>query len=344
MHEILATACEKGASDIHVTVGSPIVFRMNGGLYKINDCPLSEEDVDSMAKSLMTDDMWQQFQNTGDLDFSYLSRHATTDGRRFRISIYRQRGNTALCIRIISPKIPTIEELGLPTVLLQLVQKSQGLFIVTGPTGSGKSTTLAALIDYINQTQTRHIITLEDPIEYVYENKLSVINQREIGTDTESFAKGLRAALRQDPDVIMVGEMRDLETISTAITAAETGHLVLGTLHTVNAVQTIDRVIDVFPPNQQQQIRMQFASVLVGIAAQRLLPTVDGKSRVAAVEVLINNPAVANLMRNGKTHQIVNVMETSKMLGMQTMEHAVKAYVNRRMVNEEVAKSVLLGA
>lgn len=343
MHEVLALACDRGASDIHITVGSPIIFRINGHLYKMNDRVISETNAEDLARCLMPNDMWEQFRSAGDLDFSYTSTHDSTYGRRFRINVYRQKNTVALCVRIINPKVPTAQELGLPEVLLKLMHKSQGLFIVTGPTGSGKSTTLAALIDYINETQTKHIVTLEDPIEYVHKNKLSVINQREVGTDTENFAKGLRAALRQDPDVIMVGEMRDLETISTAITAAETGHLVLGTLHTINSVQTIDRIIDVFPPGQQQQIRTQFASVLVGIVAQRLLPTVDGMSRVAALEVLINNAAVANLMRNGKTHQILNVIETSRMKGMQTMEQAVRSLIGRRVVDEEVAKSILMG-
>ena len=233
--------------------------------------------------------------------------------------------------------------LGLPAIALEFAKKPQGLLLVTGPTGSGKSTTLAAIIDYINRTRNDHIITLEDPIEFVHEHKNCIVNQREIGIDTNSFGTGLRAALRQDPDVVLVGEMRDLETISTAITAAETGHLVFGTLHTADAPQTIDRVIDVFPPEAQQQIRVQLAAVLLGVMAQRLLPTADGTGRVAAIEVMVNTPAVSNLIRSEKIHQIRSIMQTGKAQGMQTMEMSFRELLQKGLISVDEAKNALFG-
>ena len=253
----------------------------------------------------------------------------------FRVNAYLQRGSVALAIRIVPPRIPKLEELQLPDILKQIVEKPQGLVLVTGPTGSGKSTTLASMIQYMNETMRKHIITLEDPIEYLHKHQNCIIDQREIGFDTHSFADGLRAALRQDPDAILVGEMRDLETISTAITAAETGHLVFGTLHTSSAPSTINRVIDVFDPAQQPQIRIQLASVLLSIISQRLFPTADKKGRRAATEILINNPAMANLIRNEKIHQITNVMQTSKAAGMHTLESSIKELLKQGVISKE---------
>jgi twitching motility protein PilT len=262
---------------------------------------------------------------------------------RYRVNIFKQKGNVSLTIRLIPTKIPAMEALGLPAMAEEFAKKPQGLLLVTGPTGSGKSTTLAAIIDYINRTRGDHIITLEDPIEFVHPHKACIVNQREIGVDTESFTSGLRAALRQDPDVILVGEMRDLETISIAITAAETGHLVFGTLHTADAPQTIDRIIDVFPPEAQQQIRVQLASVLLGVMAQRLLPTIDGNGRVAAIEVLVNTPAIANLIRSEKVHQIRSVLQTGKAQGMQTMDMALRDLLQKRSITVEAAKEAMFG-
>jgi twitching motility protein PilT len=262
---------------------------------------------------------------------------------RYRVNIFKQKGNVSLTIRLIPTKIPAMEALGLPAMAEEFAKKPQGLLLVTGPTGSGKSTTLAAIIDYINRTRGDHIITLEDPIEFVHPHKASIVNQREIGVDTESFTSGLRAALRQDPDVILVGEMRDLETISIAITAAETGHLVFGTLHTADAPQTIDRIIDVFPPEAQQQIRVQLASVLLGVMAQRLLPTMDGNGRVAAIEVLVNTPAIANLIRSEKVHQIRSVLQTGKAQGMQTMDMALRDLLQKRLITVDAAKEAMFG-
>jgi twitching motility protein PilT len=287
----------------------------------------------------MTNEQYEAFLISGDLDMSY----GIPNLSRYRVNIFKQKGNVSLTIRLIPTKIPAMEALGLPAMAEEFAKKPQGLLLVTGPTGSGKSTTLAAIIDYINRTRGDHIITLEDPIEFVHPHKACIVNQREIGVDTESFTSGLRAALRQDPDVILVGEMRDLETISIAITAAETGHLVFGTLHTADAPQTIDRIIDVFPPEAQQQIRVQLASVLLGVMAQRLLPTIDGNGRVAAIEVLVNTPAIANLIRSEKVHQIRSVLQTGKAQGMQTMDMALRDLLQKRSITVEAAKEAMFG-
>jgi twitching motility protein PilT len=257
------------------------------------------------------------------------------------VNAYFQRSCISIALRVVPRNIPTLEELKLPPVLMKIAEKHQGLVLVTGPTGSGKSTTLASMIHYMNQTMRKHIITLEDPIEYLHKHGSSIIDQREVGFDTRSFAYGLRSALRQDPDVILVGEMRDLETIQTAITAAETGHLVLGTLHTSSAVSTIERIIDVFPAEQQSQVRVQLASVLQGVIAQRLLPTVDKKGRIAVSEILLNNSAVANLIRSEKIHQIPTVMQTSKAIGMELFESNVNRFLNAGMISKEVASPFL---
>lgn len=336
---LLKTAHEKGVSDLHITVNSPPMYRIHGELIPATDEKLTPNNTLEMAKELLDNEQYHQFIEQGDLDFSY----GIPEVSRYRINVYRQKGNVSLTIRLIPSKIPEMEQLGLPAIAEEFANKPQGLVLVTGPTGSGKSTTLAAIIDYINRHSKDHIITLEDPIEFVHDHKSSIVNQREIGVDTNSFASGLRAALRQDPDVVLVGEMRDLETISTAITAAETGHLVFGTLHTSDAPQTIDRVIDVFPPDQQQQIRVQLAAVLLGVMAQRLLPLKDGGGRVAAIEVLVNTPAIANLIRSEKTHQIRSAMQTGKAQGMQTMEMALRDLLQKQLISVDEAKKAMFG-
>lgn len=334
---LLRSGFELKASDIHLTVGVPPVMRINGDLKRYGKEPLKPTDTEGMAKAIIPTQMWEKFEQNGELDFSY-GIHGVS---RFRVNTYLQRSCVALAIRIVPTKIPTIEDLELPNVLKGIAEKPQGLVLVTGPTGSGKSTTLAAMIQYMNQTMRKHIITLEDPIEYLHKHGQSIIDQREVGFDTNNFANGLRASLRQDPDVILVGEMRDLETIQTAITAAETGHLVLGTLHTSSAPSTINRIIDVFPPSQQAQIRIQLASVLVSIISQRLFKTLDNKGRKAATEILINNSAVANLIRNEKIYQIVNVMQTSRASGMHTLEASIKELVQAGIISNEAAEPFL---
>lgn len=322
------------ASDLHIAVGLPPVFRVNGSLQKYGETTLNVNDTNEMLRELLAPEKMLEFKEKGELDFSY----EIPGYCRFRINAFHQQNNVSIAARMIDSKIPAIESLGMPPVLYTLADKPQGLILVTGPTGSGKSTTLASMIDYINTTKSKHIITLEDPIEYVHSHKKSIINQREVGVDTQSFANGLRAALRQDPDVILVGEMRDLETISTAITAAETGHLVMATLHTSSAPTTIDRIIDVFPPHQQGQIRIQLANVLQGIVSQRLFVRNDAKGRIAATEILVQTPSVANLIRNEKVHQIQNVMQTSRALGMHTLESSVQQLVTTGKVSLETAK------
>ncbi|WP_456278107.1 type IV pilus twitching motility protein PilT [Bacillus sp. AK128] len=334
IEHILRAAFELRASDIHLTVGIQPIMRINGELKKYGKEVLRPEDTEQMAKEMIPDATWEQFLEKGELDFSY----GIAGISRFRVNAYFQRSCVAMAVRIVPTTVPTLDELGLPESLKKIALKPQGLVLVTGPTGSGKSTTLAAMIHYLNQTVRKHIITLEDPIEYLHKHGNCIIDQREIGFDTKNFANGLRASLRQDPDVILVGEMRDLETIHTAITAAETGHLVLGTLHTSSAPSTIDRIIDVFPANQQPQIRIQLASVLVSIVSQRLFPKKDGSGRVGATEILINNSAVANLIRNEKIHQIKSVMQTSRAAGMHTLEMNLKEYLQAGLITKEVAE------
>ncbi|GGJ09503.1 twitching motility protein PilT [Alicyclobacillus cellulosilyticus] len=331
MLALLVRAKERGASDLHISVNSPPVFRIHGELIPEGE-PLAPKDTEEMARTLMTDAQWDAFLAAGEIDFSY-SLHGVS---RYRVNVFRQRGSVSIAARVIPNRVPQFAELGLPDVVLSFTEKPHGLVLVTGPTGSGKSTTLAALIEHINQTQRKHIITLEDPIEYLHHHRMSIVDQREIGQDTRGFGPALRAALRQDPDVILVGEMRDLETIQTAITAAETGHLVLATLHTSDAVQTVDRIIDVFPAAQQPQVRLQMASVLQGVVTQRLYRRQDGNGRVAAVEVLVNTPAVANLIRTEKTHQIRSMMQTGRSFGMQTMEMHLRELISRGVLPASV--------
>lgn len=338
LEELLHLAGEQKASDIHLTVESPPVLRINGSLVQLQMDKLSRADLETFAVSLMNDLQAKRFAESGELDFSY----SLPGAGRYRVNAFRQRGSIGVVIRLIPFVIPSPESLGLPPVSIELAQLHKGLVLVTGPTGSGKSTTLASLVDYINRTRACHIVTIEDPIEYLHQHNESLVNQREVGNDTQSFTNALRAVLRQDPDVILVGEMRDLETISTAVTAAETGHLVFSTLHTNDATQSVDRMIDVFPPHQQQQIRVQLAAVLQGILSQQLFPRADHKGRVAAIEVMLATPAVRSLIREGKTHQLPTVIQTNAKLGMQTMDKAILNLVQKGLVSYDVAQEKLL--
>lgn len=314
--DILRISIELEASDIHITVGSMPVVRVKGRFKKLTENILTNHDTEEMTREIAGDKNFEKIEKYGECDFSV----AVESGERFRVNAYKQKGNYAIAIRAITSQIPPFEILGLPNILKTFTEKHKGLVLVTGPTGSGKSTTLASLIDIINKNQQRHIITLEDPIEYVHQHKKSLINQREIGQDTESFNSALRAILRQDPDVILVGEMRDLETISIALTAAETGHLVFSTLHTIGAAKTIDRIVDMFPSEQQHQVRTQLSTVCEGVISQQLLQTIDGRNRVVALEVMVSNPAIRNLIRENKTYQIQNIIQTGSKYGMQTMD------------------------
>lgn len=346
--ELLLQAHKMDASDVHITVGQPPIFRIHGALLPIDTPtirenlsevmredirPLTSDETDALLRQIMRAEHYEKFMSRGEFDFSY----SVPGVLRVRVNAFKQRNSTAFVMRLLSTKIPSFGELGLPSVLTYLSRKPHGLILVTGPTGSGKSTTLASMIDLINREQKLHIITLEDPIEYLHRHNMCTINQREIGQDTESFATALRAALREDPDVILVGEMRDLETIAIAITASETGHLVLATLHTPGAAETIDRIIDVFPPNQQQQIRIQLANNLEGIVSQLLLPKSDGSGRVPALEILIMNSAIKNLIREGKTYQIMSHMQTGAKIGMQTLDMSLRDLYQQHLIGREDA-------
>lgn len=327
---LLTKAHYKEASDVHLVAGSSPVFRVDGKLMPEKEDRLMPDDTMEMARAILTDKLWDQLQEVREVDLSY----GIPGVSRFRVNIFYQRSAISLAFRVIPRDIPTIDSLGIPQRLKDLVKKPHGLILVTGPTGSGKSTSLASMIDYMNHEMNRHIITLEDPIEYLHSHNKCIIEQREVGSDTMSFKDGLRASLRQDPDVILVGELRDLDTIQTAITAAETGHLVLGTLHTQDTTGTIDRIIDVFPVHQKNQIRTMLANVLIGVMSQRLFPTLNIKGRVAATELLINNPAIKNLIRNEKMHQIPNVLQTSKDQGMHTMEMDMRQLIAEKRISE----------
>ncbi len=332
--DLLEQMVGMGASDLHVTVGSPPAFRVRGEIGRAEGYnALTADDTRSLLYRILTSEQQKQFELNRQLDFAYsLPGHA-----RFRVNVYYQREAVGAAFRLIPQEIKTLEELGLPPELHLLAEKPRGLVLVTGPTGSGKSTTLAAIIDEINRNRSEHILTVEDPIEFVHRHKRCIVNQREIGPDATSFADALKAALRQDPDVILVGEMRDLETISTALTAAETGHLVFGTLHTQSAPSTIDRIIDVFPPAQQQQVRIMIANSLQAIVTQALLPTADGQGRVAALEILLPDDAVRNLIRQAKIEQVYLIMQTNTSRGMQTMEQALADLTLRRVINVDEA-------
>ncbi|MGN0667449.1 MAG: type IV pilus twitching motility protein PilT [Huintestinicola sp.] len=319
------------ASDIHLTVGAPTVVRVNGELRPFGE--LSDMVVNRTILSILSADQEKQLTEGKDIDFSF----ELENGARQRVNVYRQCGRLACCIRLLNDTIPTIEELKLPNVITELAQKKRGLILVTGPTGSGKSTTLAAIIDYINKNRACHVITIEDPVEYKYTHSKATIHQREIGRDVDSFANALRSALREDPDVILVGEMRDYETISLAMTAAETGHLVFGTLHTSSAAQTIDRIIDACPVHAQEQIRSQLSNMIQGIIAQTLVPTADGQSRVAALEVMIGSDAVKNLIRTNKIAQLESTMQSSARLGMSTLNDSLTRYYKRGLISYETA-------
>ncbi|MBV1818182.1 type IV pilus twitching motility protein PilT [Anaerosalibacter bizertensis] len=333
--ELVTKAVKMKASDLHLVVGVPPVFRINGSLVKCGEDELKSNDIGKIVEEVLNKDQLRELNEKGEVDIAY----SMADRRRLRVNVFRQRGCLSLSLRIIPKDIPTLEELKLPNIVKGLTKLSRGLILVTGPTGSGKTTTLASMINEINEERNCHIITLEDPIEYVHIHNQSIINQREIKNDTLSFSKGLRAALRQDPDVILVGEMRDLETISTVLTAAETGHLVISTLHTLGAAKTMDRIIDVFPPEQQRQIKVQLASVIQGIISQQLLKSIDGNSRFAAFEIMIATPAIRNLIREGKNYQIDTVIQTGKKHGMQTMDNAILNLYNKRLISKEIALS-----
>lgn len=311
---------DQGASDLHIKTNSVPVLRVNGNLVPVQADPITKDDLQGAFQEMTSQEQQSEFTANKELDFSYQTR----DGYRFRVNASLQKGQLCLAFRSVSSEVPTIEELGLPTICSDLALKKQGLVLVTGPTGSGKSTTLAAMINYLNQKESRRIVTVEDPIEYLHQDQKSFITQRELGSDTNTFAAAAKHALRQDPDVILVGEMRDPETMAACITAAETGHLVMSTLHTNNAPQSIDRIVDSFPPHQQNQIRMQLSLSLMAVLSQRLIPRLDGGGRVAAMEVMVSNNAIQNLIRDGKTHQMATVMQTGIDQGMQTMEWSLK--------------------
>jgi twitching motility protein PilT len=334
--DILVKVVENNASDLHITPGVPPMLRIRGALAPIDGLPrLTPTDTREIVYSVLNSSQRQRLETDNQLDFSY-----SVPGKgRFRVNAYHQRGSVAAAFRLIPSKTVPIEELGLPPVIREFAKKPRGLVLVTGPTGSGKSTTLASMINEINETRSDHILTIEDPIEFVHTHKKCIVNQRELGTDAKSFALALKAALRQDPDVILVGEMRDMETIGTALTAAETGHLVYATLHTQDAPQTIDRIIDVFPSDQQGQVRMQLAVGLQGIVTQTLLPTADGLGRAVAAEVLVPTPGVRNLIREGKIHQIYSLIQTGGSHGMQTMDASLAGLVRKGVITMAVAET-----
>ena len=334
LKELLVNTIEMGASDLHLTVGVPPTVRKNGKLVQIGKENLLPNDIEKFAKEIL-DSKYDEYLEIGEYDISY----SLTGVGRFRVNVFKQRNSDAIAIRVIALKIPTLEELRYPTVLKEIANKQRGLILVTGPTGSGKSTTLAAMINEINSSRQGHIITLEDPIEYLHKHKSCIINQREIGKDSKSYQNALKAILREDPDVILVGEMRDLETISIAITAAETGHLVLSTLHTIGAAKTIDRIIDVFPPYQQQQVKVQLSSVLQAVVSQQLIEKSDGSGRTAALEVMVTTPGIQNLIREGKTHQIESAVQTGSKYGMKTMYMALADLYKRGAISSESAIS-----
>ncbi len=334
INEMLEEVLVRGASDLHITVGAPPVMRINGVLQRIEEYPrLTGNDTRDMIYSILTARQREQLEANLEYDLSY----SVPGSARFRVNAYFQRNSLGAAFRIIPYRIKTVEELNMPPVIKDLTQLPRGFVLVTGPTGQGKSTTLAAIIDLINETRNDHIITVEDPIEFLHVHKRCIINQREVGADTHSFGNALKYVLRQDPDVILVGEMRDLETISTALTSAETGHLVFATLHTQDAPQTIDRIIDVFPTYQQAQVRIQLAGTTQAIITQQLLPTRDGKGRVPAVEIMIATSAIRNMIREGKTHQIYSAMQAGGQYRMQTMDHSIAALYKNGIVSFEVA-------
>jgi twitching motility protein PilT len=334
--DVLTRMVEERASDVHITPGFPPAIRVRGRITPLDEYPpLSPQQTRELVYSILNSEQRKRFENNLQLDFAY----SVPEVARYRVNCFFQRGAISAAFRLIPHEIQTIESLGLPLILEDFTRKPRGFVLVTGPTGSGKTTSLAAMVDLINREREEHILTIEDPIEYMHRHKKCIVNQREIGADAHDFATALKSALREDPDVILVGEMRDLETISTAITAAETGHLVFATLHTQSTAQTIDRIIDVFPSAQQQQVRMQLSIALAGIVTQQLLPTADGAGRIAATEVLVPTPAVRNLIREGKTHQIYSVLQTSAHSGMQTMDAHLAQLVRQGKITRSLAEA-----
>lgn len=333
MKNLLRMVAQQNASDLHLVVGRYPTLRLDGKLYPLSqENILSAEDTKFLSDYLMTEENKRKLETDGQVDFSYNFE----DKARFRTNVFFQKGNVSVAMRLVVGRIRSLEELGLPTMLYDFAHHTQGLLLVTGPVGHGKSTTLAALIDFINHNQEKHIVTIEDPIEYIYEQDRCIINQREVGRDTKSFKEGLRSVFREDANVVLIGEMRDLDTISTAITAAETGHLILGTLHTNDAAQTIDRIVDVFPAHQQNQVRSQLSSVLLGVISQRLLQKVGG-GRVPALEIMIKNHAVENLIRENKAYQIDSVIETSLRDGMISLDKSMADMVQRGLITADDA-------
>jgi twitching motility protein PilT len=333
--EVLLTVMERRASDLHLTAGSPPMIRHHGKLHALDYPRLTPQTTREVIYSILTNDQRQRLETDWQIDLAY-----SIPGRaRFRVNAYFQRAALSAAFRLIPHEIPNLGTLDLPPVIEEFTKKPRGFVLVTGPTGSGKSTTLAAMLDLINDVRHEHILTIEDPIEFLHKHKRCIVNQRELGADAQSFGLGLKAALRQDPDVILVGEMRDLETIATALTAAETGHLVFATLHTQDTAQTVDRIVDVFPPEQQQQVRVQLSVALQGIVTQQLLPKADGQGRICACEILVPTPAVRNLIREGKTHQIYSALQTGGQFGMQTMDAALVQLVREHKITRELAES-----
>lgn len=328
---LLDTVVKTGGSDIHLTTGRQPTIRLHGGLRNLQTKVLDSEDMVSLMKSITPERNQQELQEEGGTDFGF----AYGDAARFRVSVFRQRGDIAIVLRQIPNKLLTFDEIGLPDICKDLIRRPRGLFLVTGPTGSGKTTSLATMIDYVNQYMDRHIVTMEDPIEYYHVHKKSIVNQREVGNDVPSFAEALRRALRQDPDVILVGEMRDLETIEAAVRAAETGHLVFGTLHTTGAAKTIDRMVDAFPVTQQNQIRVQLSTALICVLSQVLLTRIDVKGMVAAYEFLVITPAIANLIRDNKSYRIDSAIQTGKKYGMQLLDDHLWSLYSRGMISAE---------
>jgi twitching motility protein PilT len=333
--EVLLQVMERNASDLHLTAGSPPMIRHHGRLHALDYPHLTPQLTREVVYSILTNDQRQRLETDWQIDLAY----SIPGKARFRVNAYMQRAALSAAFRLIPHEMPKLSSLGLPPVLEEFTKKPRGFVLVTGPTGSGKSTTLAAMIDLINDTRHEHILTIEDPIEFLHRHKKCIVNQRELGADAQSFELGLKAALRQDPDVILVGEMRDLETISTALTAAETGHLVFATLHTQDTAQTVDRIVDVFPPTQQQQVRVQLSVALQGIVTQQLLPTADGNGRTVGAEILVPTPAVRNLIREGKTHQIYSTLQTGGQHGMQTMDASLVQLVREHKITRELAEA-----
>ncbi|MDD2706785.1 MAG: type IV pilus twitching motility protein PilT [Verrucomicrobiae bacterium] len=328
MSDLLELVIDEGASDLHIEVGVPPVLRLHGGMHPIDSPPLASEDTESLMRAITSEEYIQQVRSQGGADFGF----AFGENARFRVSVFRQKGYFGMVLRQIPKKFLSLEQIGFPPIVKELLYKPRGLILVTGPTGSGKSTTLASMINVINEDRDVHIITIEDPIEYFHEHKKSVIVQREIGVDVPSFAEALRRALRQDPDIILVGELRDLETTAAAITAAETGHLVFGTLHTTGAARTVDRIIDQFPSTQQDQVRTQLAGTLQAVISQVLIPRSDGKGRVAAFEVMISTPSIAALIRDNKTFRITSDIQTGAKFGMNTLDAHLMSLYERGLI------------